>query len=346
MVGCFNISLYMNFDVHRIFDLIMFRLWDFVLWWFDLDFILFDFNFDFILCLSFLFIFLIHFFIKVIFSFLSNYIVFNTIINIFERALKGIIFLGFITFFFISSLLFCTKALELYFMTRRLCFIDFIGFHELSKNNIYCIEYTTTVSYFFMLFYFTLTIINYILFILTRFFFSKSYCINLNVDYVVSITAIDIKYINIMTALIITSKINTSGMLYFLYAYTLTTKLNIILINSLISIFYAYKNKMFTVENNIVLNNFKKTTRYLYNMNICYSIIVYKNIFSNVTLLFIVNYIIFTINFFGTFIKDFIHINIVLNYYNISILHTTGHLNFNANKYMNIWGQLRYSNYN
>jgi len=331
LIGCFNITLYAYFDIHRIFDLIIFRIWDFILWWFDLDFILFDFNFDFILCLSFLFIFLLHFFIKVIFSFLNNFIIFNVLHLILNIFLLYTNYIAFITFLFVSLLFILLNAIEAYFLLVIFIFSDFSGFSDtyiIFNAQTTIMQYTT---YFYILFYFIINIVNTYWLLILRFFFSQSYYNISNIDIHLSNKLIDITNISLIKLFITACNYLLNTGLIGIYNYLYIIQVNIIISFLILTMFYVYK--VFTF--NLLTESFKfliqKKVNHLYNLNLCYSLEFYRNLFSDITFLFLLNYIIFTINFFSSFIKDFTYINVFINIFTVFLLFSFFTFNFSFN---------------
>lgn len=331
MIGCFNITLFSYFDIHRIFDLILCRLWDFVMWWFDLDFLLFDFNFDFILCISFIFLFLLHFFLKLIFSFLVNFINFrNNAQNPITSVLYNYYFVSFITFLFIFGLFYVLMLLEFYNTLNSLCFFDFDSissmhvFNEKSYNTS-----NLSISYLFLLFYYTIFFFTNLYIIILRYFFSYSYVTQIHVDYNVSNKTLDSNMIN-MCALYIISAVNLYFTQYTILTYTIFLYLNVTITYNMIVIFY-----MFTIFSSNKVSVFQilllKSVKYLHNLSILYSICFSKNVFSDLTFIHILVYILFIINVLGSMIKDFNFINFILNFYN-----TTSFFELNFNDFNNV----------
>lgn len=307
---------------------------------------LFDFNFDFILCLSFLFLFLIHFFIKLIFSILVNYIIFNTLLCITNLIYILFTFITFISFYFISSILYCLKSLELYFNVTTICLVDFLHFSEINSIHENSNIHVNIVNTFYILFYFILHILNFTTILMIRFFFAISYCILSTTDINTNIKDIEVKNIYGNIALVIN---NNSTNIYTqkpVYTYLLLIKINIILMNTLIQIFYTYKNMIFFQKKNVDTLYFQKITKHLHKLNICYTLTISKNNFSHISVLMLINYIIFTINFFGLIVKDFTHINITINNFTLLLVYYINNFNFNINIKIKNSLQLKYNSYN
>ena len=315
MVGCFNISLFSYFDIHRIFDLLSYRMWDFVLWWFDLDFLIFDFNFDFIMCLSFIFIFLIHFFLKLVFSFLINYVICNALVQC--NVIKTIVVLstiGFVTFLFSINLTICLSILELFIALHVLCFHDFTGFFEVTPIILKGITHANiTALHTYLMFYYILNVISYLCLVALRFFFSYTYELNLHLDYNITNRKIDLKCKSLNFVWLLYTQYLQSNHLPHLYTYLFKLNVNVLISYTLVLLFYE-----FTIFYNIQKVNlhllFLKTTRYLFTLNVRFSITNNKHTFSNITYVHLFTYIIFLINHFGILIKDFSYINFVISY--------------------------------
>lgn len=347
MWGCFNIALYSYFDIHRIFDLVSYRLWDFIIWWFDIDFVLYDFNFDFILCLSYLFLFLIHFFLKLIFSFLYNFIQIH--IN-FKNIMIIVYFTQYILIYFLSYLLIIgVHNLLLYIeLIRRidnLIFNDFISF---TYNNNIIVNSNTQfrsiklINFNFILFYFVIQIIYYLFMLIIRFFFScgYTYCI----------------FTDIIYNFIYIYRINVEGLIHlfliesgyvFLQFESLQFNLSILNINtlflfSMVIIFYMYS--IFYLENVFKGKSwlFIKHVKYLFNLDSCFSLIFSKTLFSNVNFTYLYVYIIFLINFSNNLIKDFNTLIFSTETYNILYMFIRYQQNTSVNNINYYKKQLQY----
>lgn len=329
MVGCFNISLFSYFDIHRIFDLVSFRMWDFVLWWFDLDFLIFDFNFDFILCISFLFIFLIHFFLKLLFSFLVNYVILNFNINILNYPIFLIlILLNFISFLFNVCLTLCLHTIELFNFLNFVCFQDFSGFFEtLNLHSKIFKRFNTFSFYIYLLFYYVLSILNNLTVIALRFFFSYAYESYLHTDYNINNKSIDIK---LKSLLMLWISHGNNIKTFFLSTYYYVYQLNINFLVTFLLVLVFYEFTTFYVTNKFTNSwAFIKSSKNLVYLHIKFTISNTKSLDSNITAIHLFTYIIFLINYFGIFIKDFNYINFILSFYLVLYIFTYYCLNFN-----------------
>lgn len=346
MIGCFNITLYAYFDIHRIFDLILYRIWDFILWWFDLDFILFDFNFDFVLCLSFLFIFLIHFFIKLVFSFFYNFISINSVVGVFSHIYLYSTYIYYISFLFIFGIVYILLILESCLYICYSFFSDIVTFSEMTSTYKAPTKYQNHIPVFTILFYFSLTIIEKLNFLFFRFFFCQSYILHKNQDFHLTNNRLNLKLHSFLNLYLVPVSYIKPGYLYSIYNYYTLLLLNLYMGVSIIGVFYFYS--LLTFSTTYVIFNIIafKSVKYLYNLDICYILLFHRNIFNTITFLFLIAYIVFTINIFSVFVRDFVQINIIFNFINIFLVYFFWYFNFSTNSYFWIKKQLIYLNYN
>lgn len=153
---------------------------------------------------------------------------------------------------------------------------------------------------------------------------------------------INIKHMNLLNALIVDIAYIYNYVLNNIYYYLNKIKINIIFIFSLINMFINYI--CIILNNNFKIFNilYYKLIKYLYNLNICYTLVFYRQQFSDITFINILTYTIFIINFFGNFIKDFTYINIILNIHTVFFLYKVYNNNYNINNYKNYKKQLAY----
>lgn len=329
MIGCFNISLFSYFDIHRIFDLLSFRLWDFVLWWFDLDFLIFDFNFDFILCISFLFIFLIHFFLKLLFSFLVNYITINSHFKILKfPIIVCLTLISFVTFLFNTSLIWCLHILDIFNSIQIVCFQDFTGFYEILSINSKHYKHTQNFSfYIYILFYYILHIVNTLTIVALRFFFSYSYDYNLHTDYTLNHKNVDIKCKNLISLWTLHNNYIKNT---FISEYYFLHQLNInFLVTFLLNLIFYEFSIFYSVTRTYSTWLFIKTSKNLVHLSTRFTIILGKHQFSNISHIHLFTYIIFLLNYYGNFIKDFNYINFIISPYLQLYIYTYYTINFN-----------------
>jgi hypothetical protein len=336
MIGCFNIALFSYFDIHRIFDLISCRMWDFILWWFDLDFLLFDFNFDFILCLSFIFIFLIHFFFKLLFSFLINFIVVNKAFNVYKIFITFLVqsIIYFLTYILLVGVFYMFQILEIYIYLNIICFSDFTSF-----SDVLCIQNKTSnitskqLTYIYIMFYYVLMILTKFYLLLFRHFYTQTYTHQTYVDQIVTNKSIDITSVSILPLYVLDNNhlYNTSCNIY---SYLILLNINTLLLQNMTCIFYMFLIFNY-VHKSVIYLQVLKISKYLYQLNSNYILLFHKNIFSNILFIYLFIYIIFLINFLGVFIKDFNYIVININALLIIVLFSIKLLNFNT--IINYW---------
>lgn len=331
MIGCFNISGFSYFDIHRIFDLISCRLWDFILWWFDLDFLLFDFNFDFILCLSFIFIFLIHFFFKLLFSFLINFIIINKTFHTYKNYINFTItcVIHFLSYILLIGTFYLFHIIEIFTFLNTICFVDFTSFSDNTylENKNYK-SYNTQISYIYLMFYYMLILITKFYLLLFRHFYTQSYINQSYVDQINTNKTLDLNNITTLPIYII-EHIAINNTLNNIYLYLILLNCNLLITQNMILIFYIFNVFNYNHKNNIYLQ-ILKINKYLYNLNNNYIILFYKNIFSNIVFIYLFIYIIFLINFLGIFIKDFNHIVITVNNTLLLLIFSIKIINFNT----------------
>ena len=116
------------------------------------------------MCLSFIFLFLIHFFLKLVFSFIVNYILLNNIVSYLNyKLILCINSISFITFFFSIGIHVCLNVLEIFTIMNTLCFQDFTGFFEfLNIHNKLYKKLNISNTYLYIMFYYILNIINFL----------------------------------------------------------------------------------------------------------------------------------------------------------------------------------------
>jgi len=331
MIGCFNISLFAYFDIHRIFDLMSYRVWDFVMWWFDLDFLLFDFNFDFIMCLSFIFLFLIHFFLKLVFSFIINYILLNNIIHALNyRILLCTNSISFITFFFSMGIHICIAVIELFITLHTICFQDFTGFFEfLSIHNKIYKRLNINSTYMYIMFYYSLNILNFLCVVTLRFFFSYTYNTINYTDYNVNIKSLEIRIKDLSTLWIAQGSYIKADFLNF-YFYIHKININVLIIFTLIILFYNF-TVFYVLNKQEVKVLFLKNSKYLHILSIKFTLHSGRHSLHNITYVHLFMYIIFIINYFSMIVKDFNYINFILLPYLVMYLFSHYIIDFNSN---------------
>lgn len=64
-MGCLNVSVLNMFDINRGFELLSFRVWDTIVWWFDVEILLFEFSSDILLCTTIMYVFLMNNFTRI-----------------------------------------------------------------------------------------------------------------------------------------------------------------------------------------------------------------------------------------------------------------------------------------
>lgn len=301
------------------------------MWWFDLDFLLFDFNFDFIMCLSFIFLFLIHFFLKLVFSFLVNYILLNNIIGYLNyRLLICINSISFITFFFSIGIHLCLNVLEIFTMLNTICFQDFTGFFEfLNIHNKIHKKLNIYNTYLYIMFYYVLNIISFLCLITLRFFFSYTYTTCNYTDYNVNIKSVDIHVKNLNTLWIIQSSYLKDYLLN-IYFYVYKININILLVFTLIVLFYTFTIFYNTnITHNTVI--FTKNSKYLHILNTKFTLVSGRHTFNNITYIHLFMYIIFITNYFNMIVKDFNYINFIILPYLLLYVFTHYNIDFNTN---------------
>lgn len=308
MLGCFNNVLFLNFDTQRLFDIINFRTWDFIIWWFDVTLILFEFNLDFFINVSYLFIFLINFYIKIYFSCIM------LILNLNKKIILKILNLHinmwiimFISYFILNSFMYVIMLAELLLFSYNYTIYDvhtqnvdiLINNTALCKNKKNYIDMIT--------FYIILYVFKHQSLFLNRTLNIHSFVYNLYINYIYTITGMSvIKYY-----------FNVSLILYKIFKWELiidVLKLNIIIQSALLSLFFSF----YILNKNML---FKKYVLYLHkNSNFFCSLTnnmilnIFKFLYADICIGTILIFILLFINFFGFFIKD------VILFYTYSIL--------------------------
>lgn len=322
-MGCFNITTLQNFDANRIFDLTHYRIWDLVLWWYDIDLIVFDFFLDFFNCISFLLIFINTFFYKIFFNFLNFTITINA--QCYYHIIKQhyITFLFFYIFFFFNIVLnFLFFYFEIFFFFDLYFTMDThiisVTYTYLNKSN--GINNNTTCFFYFLFFLFILFFFYYIyLFAIKSIFSILCESNNTVLDIMYALTTIPINlvyYFNIfyimkMNYIVLFHHKNT---FFFLSIYNFF----LLILFSLISVFFLLQNV--TLKNNkIIYKNINiqitKQNKFFFRLENVILITVFKFIKNEIIKYIQINLINFLINFFSYIIKDITYLNSIIYYY-------------------------------
>lgn len=221
--------------------------------------------------------------------------------------------------------------LEFYNFINTLCFFDFDSMSSINMYSIKSYKYVNLAnSYLFLLFYYIVFFFSIMYMLILRYFFSYGYTTQIHVDYNVNNKSIDNNAINIC-ALYIISSANLYITQYTIYIYFTFLYLNITITYSMIVVFYNFTIFFSNKISKYHLLLFKNV-KYLHNLNTLFSFCLTKNIFSNLTFIHILVYILFIINVLGNMIKDFNFINFILNFYNTTIFFAVNCNNFNEIK--------------
>lgn len=130
------------------------------------------------------------------------------------------------------------------------------------------------------------------------------------------------------------------------YYYYLILNINILFLVSLIHLFYIYNAIEFNKDLILFYILTYKLIKTIYTLNVCYTLEFYRHTYSNISIILLLVYTIFLINFFGLFVKDFIHIVINININTINFLYEFNAYNFNNYVYINNKKQLQFIIYN
>jgi len=306
----------------RIFDLLCVRSYDFILWWFDIDFILYDFVFDYIVCITLIFAFVIGFFLRIFYSFIFVILFMcfwaqyqSTLLYTGFNMIFISIFYNFVCFFFAFGISYILNYIEFFTFTSLFIFTDFVSF---SQNTTLFTGSTAPFSvffcsYLFCLFYFVVYFIFCFVFFVIRCLFSISFDIaTTNFDLQCSILSIDIKYFDFLCFLLVYLGYlfaNQQGFFSFIFILSFT----FLIIFFILSIFFAFS---FLCQNHSLIKlctiNFWYFLIYARSFTIMYpsNLRFFKNVYSDIFFIFLFLLIIFVVSFFGFFIKDFLFLTV------------------------------------
>lgn len=304
----------------RVFDLLCIRSYDFVMWWFDLDFILFDFVFDFILCVTFIFIFIIGFFIRIIFSFVFVILFIINIVKIMLTVVySSLIFIyidilfKFVCFFFCFSLTCILRFCETLCIVFIFVFFDFISFSlfTIGLTNWDSIQICGFCTFLFILFYFIIKFnYSFLFFIIRCLFVIISDFLYLQFDLHVGIYQIDyFRFDFMMFALYFNSVLLCFGTSFFHFLVVLNQ--SFLLLFSVIILFFSFQFNILPV-NIFCKTHFVAIFCYFRNITSNYLSIIkfFKFIFNDLFFLFFFILLVFIVSFFGFFVKDFVFLSI------------------------------------
>jgi hypothetical protein len=320
-MGCFNVTALHNFDANRILDLTHYRIWDLVLWWYDVDLIIFDFFLDFFNCISFLLIFINTFFYKIFFNFLNFTIILNLInvVSILNHTCLNFFFY-YIFFFFNIIFHFIIFYYELFFFFDLYFSMD--G-HLLSTTYTYTslndTIFNNNVCFFYFLFFlFVLFFFTYVYLFSIKSIFSIVCDSVSNLDIITSINNIKnhiILHFNLFYILKITYIMHGvhTGFYFFLQCFSLF----ILVLFSLINTFFlvnALNLQFCTLHKNLTLK-LTKQNKFFFKLENIVVLVTFKFFKNEIIKHMQINLITFLINFFSYFVKDITYLNSVLYFF-------------------------------
>lgn len=346
-MGCFNISALHNFDTNRIFDLTHYRIWDLVLWWYDVDLIIFDFFLEFFNCVSFLLLFINTFFYKIFFNFLN----FTLILNVNNHLL--VLDFCFINFFFFYIFFFFNVVYNfIFFYFELFYFIDLyfnIDTHIVSMQYTYVTVNTPVVNvtfFYFIFFFFVLFFYVYIYIFSIKNIFSvvceiNPVALDINVSMLNTSAGITLFfnsfYVFKHTFLISNTRINS-------YFFIGILRLFLLVLFTLLSVFFLVHNLYYSNSN--IQSNIQyvivKQNKYFFKLENTVLIIVFKFFKNDVIKHLQINLITFIINFFSYVIKDLTYINSITYFFFAEFFYSIKSFNTICNINSNIYTQLTY----
>jgi hypothetical protein len=318
-MGCFNITALTNFDANRIFDLTHYRIWDLVLWWYDLDLIIFDFFIDFFNSISYLLLFINTFFYKIFFNFLNFTLLITCIYDLYVINSFFYIIFFFYIFFFINIIF-----NFVFFFFELLFFFD--SFFSMD-NHLYSFQYRHTTTFesvlYFCFFYF-------IFFFFILFFFVYVYMFSIkNIFSIVcdtgctgdvALTVTNFKlfvsyFFNgfyILKNTFLTQSIYKNT-LFFLNFFNLFLIILFSLINSFFinAVFYLNYNRL--LKN--ILVKLMKQNKYFLKLETNVILTIFKFFKNDVIKNLQLNLVTFLINFFNFFVKDITYLNTLNSFF-------------------------------
>lgn len=225
-------------------------------------------------------------------------------------------------------------------------YIDFTGFSEYTLTHKAHDTKLIFFNFFFSLFYFIIIYINLVHLILIKFFFSKNYINTSVADIHITSNGSTLKIYSTMYVLLIHKSciVGRLSIKLQMYAFLSTINVNAIIVYNLLILFMTFKTFNFNFIKVYYFLLILKACKTLYTLNIVYSINVYRTYFNDITHIYLLQYIIFLINFFTIFIKDFIYITVTIGFLNAYFLFSFIYINFNIIKNLYNKKQLCYIN--
>lgn len=305
----------------RVFDLICIRSYDFIMWWFDLDFILFDFIFDVLSCITFIFVFIIGFFIRIMFSFIFVLLLNNNIAFLSNVLLVGFCILlfifiiyNFICYFFTFGVAYLIFFFEFLLLAFKLIVFDFISFssHVWLMFGVFKMFFTIFCSYLFSLFYFIIVFLFCFIFFIIRCLFTIIYdYLFFNFDIHLNSHNISILHIDFNELYILTSNYIFNISLSF-FSFFFICSILFILSFYLVSIFFTYNLASFGVQAILLCTCYWVYINYsrVFSPLLSALLVFFKYVYNELFFIFTFILIIFVTSFFGFMVKDFVFLNI------------------------------------
>lgn len=303
----------------RVFDLICIRSFDFIVWWFDIDFILFDFIFDVLASITFILIFIIGFFIRLLFSFIFVLLIINSLNFITMSHLVTIYVIVFISalYNFINYIFSIGIILTLYYFETIQTGIYLISIETISISNnvnqlfglcskfwinycsfIFCL-FNFVIQFFFAFIFF---IMRSLFVIILDFFFS-------NFDIQFLLQGVKFIYIDFITLNIIPFNFIWSSNIS-LFSFYFFCNIVYIVCYFLITCLYNYNILNFGFTNWITKVFYNLVAINKQNSNLILSILIFfKFLFNEIFFIFSFVIIIFVSSLFGFIVKDYMFIS-------------------------------------
>lgn len=194
----------------------------------------------------------------------------------------------------------------------------------------------------FILFYFIINYLQIFNIILLKFFFSKNYYNYQTTDLHISNSVHFFKVGHLLDTIIMLKSYNVTNTGGQLYNFISVLEINALCLYSIMVLFLIYKIFNFIKGLLLIQLNVFKSSKLLFHLEVSFILSIYRNYFNTITIMAILQYIIFLINFFALMIKDFIHVTIYLNFMNVYFLFLNININFNSIKNLYKKKQLTY----
>lgn len=301
---------------------------------------------EYIVCVTYLFVFLMNFFVKIFFSFLNFLLVINTFLNFpVMDVYVNCMLCVFVTYIFTFLTQFMLHFMELFIMILCFVFLDFISFSTWVPFCVITNTCSITYCFFnFTMFYFIVCLLTTLIFFVTRCLFVIYLVYSYYLDILYTINILGNALIDPVIILIIVFSY-VFNFLTGLYTYVYVLCISFLLVFYVINIYFAFS--VFKVCCNVFNVNymfFVKYTKYLYTLETEVLILCFRFLFFDIFFVLLFVYVLFIINFFGFFVKDFLFVSIFFCFSMFLHNNYVCMINFTLIKNLHLKTQLYYIN--